>query len=109
MLDNKNIIPVSEYIGAMINDVDLAKIDDNLFLAIFDAFDKYKGLLFRQQKLSPEKLVEFSRRFGDLDHAPQMEKGQTAVLGFPEIYIVSNILDANNEPIGSLGLSLIHI
>lgn len=103
MLDKKNIIPVSRHIGAMIDNVDLAKINDNLFLAIFDAFDKHKGLLFRQQNLSPEKLVAFSRRFGDLDHAPQMEKGQTAVLGFPEIYIVSNILDANNEPIGSLG------
>ena len=41
--------------------------------------------------------------FGDLDHAPQMENGKTAVEGFPEIYIVSNILDDNDKPIGSLG------
>ena len=103
MLANKNIIPVSKYIGAMVLDVDLAKIDEKAFTVISDAFDKYNGLLFREQSLSPEQLVKFSRLFGDLDHAPQMENGQTAVAGFPEIYIVSNILNENKEPIGSLG------
>ena len=103
MLANKNIIPVSKYIGAMVLDVDLAKIDEKTFTVISDAFDKYNGLLFREQSLSPEQLVKFSRLFGDLDHAPQMENGQTAVAGFPEIYIVSNILNENKEPIGSLG------
>ena len=103
MLANKNIIPVSKYIGAMVLDVDLAKIDEKSFAVISDAFDKYNGLLFREQSLSPEQLVKFSRLFGDLDHAPQMENGQTAVAGFPEIYIVSNILNENKEPIGSLG------
>ena len=103
MLANKNIIPVSKFIGAMVLDVDLAKIDEKSFAVISDAFDKYNGLLFREQSLSPEQLVKFSRLFGDLDHAPQMENGQTAVAGFPEIYIVSNILNENKEPIGSLG------
>ena len=103
MLANKNIIPVSKYIGAMVLDVDLAKIDKKTFTVISDAFDRYNGLLFREQSLSPEQLVKFSRLFGDLDHAPQMENGQTAVAGIPEIYIVSNILNENKEPIGSLG------
>ncbi|MFL2934043.1 MAG: TauD/TfdA dioxygenase family protein [Thalassobaculaceae bacterium] len=103
MLANKNIIPVSKYIGAMVLDVDLAKIDEKTFTVISDAFDRYNGLLFREQSLSPEQLVKFSRLFGDLDHAPQMENGQTAVAGIPEIYIVSNILNENKEPIGSLG------
>ena len=103
MLANKNIIPVSKYIGAMVLDADLAKIDKKTFTVISDAFDKYNGLLFREQSLSPEQLVKFSRLFGDLDHAPQMENGQTAVAGIPEIYIVSNILNENKEPIGSLG------
>jgi taurine dioxygenase len=103
VLANKNIIPVSKYIGAMVLDVDLAKIDEKTFTVISDAFDKYNGLLFREQSLSPEQLVKFSRLFGDLDHAPQMENGQTAVAGIPEIYIVSNILNENKEPIGSLG------
>jgi taurine dioxygenase len=59
--------------------------------------------VFRDQKLSPDDLVAFSRRFGDLDHAPQMENGKTAVPGFPEIYIVSNIKDGAGKAIGSLG------
>ena len=87
----------------MVLDVDLAEIDEKTFTVISHAFDKYNGLLFRKQSLSPEQLVKFSRLFGDLDHAPQMENGQTAVAGFPEIYIVSNILNKNKEPIGSLG------
>jgi taurine dioxygenase len=103
LLETKNIIPVSKSVGAVVLDVNLATIDENSFSIISTAFNKYKGLLFRNQTLSPEKLVEFSRRFGDLDHAPQMENGQTAVSGFPEIYIVSNILGADNKPIGSLG------
>ena len=70
---------------------------------IRSALDAYGGLLFRNQELSPENLVGFSKMFGDLDHAPQMENGKTAVEGFPEIYIVSNILDDNDKPIGSLG------
>ena len=85
MLANKNIIPVSKYIGAMVLDVDLAKIDEKTFPVISDAFDKYNGLLFREQSLSPEQLVKFSRLFGDLDHAPQMENGQTAVAGIPAV------------------------
>ena len=51
MLANKNIIPVSKYIGAMVLDVDLAKIDEKAFTVISDAFDKYNGLLFREQSL----------------------------------------------------------
>ena len=44
----------------------------------------------------------FSRRFGELDHAPIQENGRRFVEGHPEIYIVSNVIE-NGEPIGSLG------
>jgi len=47
-------------------------------------------------------LVAFSRRFGDLDFAPVQEAGRTSTDGFPEIYVVSNVIE-NGVAIGSLG------
>jgi taurine dioxygenase len=60
-------------------------------------------LLFRGQSLSDDDLVGFSRRFGGLDLAPIQENGRRFVDGKPEIYIVSNVLGADGEAIGSLG------
>ena len=98
-----NLKPLSESVGAEILSINLTKLHATEFKEIRSALDAYGGLLFRNQELSPENLVGFSKMFGDLDHAPQMENGKTAVEGFPEIYIVSNILDDNDKPIGSLG------
>ena len=98
-----NLKPLSDSVGAEILSINLTDLRATEFKEIRSALDTYGGLLFRNQELSPENLVVFSKMFGDLDHAPQMENGKTAVEGFPEIYIVSNILDDNDKPIGSLG------
>ena len=98
-----NLEPLSESVGAEILSINLTDLRATEIKEIRSALDTYGGLLFRNQELSPENLVVFSKMFGDLDHAPQMENGKTAVEGFPEIYIVSNILDDNDKPIGSLG------
>lgn len=100
---NIGVRPLTDSVGAEITGVDLAAVTDEQFAAIAEAFDRYAGLLFRDQTLTPEQLVAFSRRFGDLDHAPVMENGQTAVPGLPEVYLVSNIEGADGKPIGSLG------
>jgi taurine dioxygenase len=59
-------------------------------------------VLFRGQQLSDSDLIAFSRRFGALDQAPIQENGRRFVEGFPEIYVVSNVLE-NGVAIGSLG------
>jgi taurine dioxygenase len=59
-------------------------------------------VLVRDQRLSDQDLIAFSRRLGDLDWAPIQETGRRFVEGLPEIYIVSNV-KVNGEPIGSLG------
>jgi len=59
-------------------------------------------ILVRDQTLSDQDLIAFSRRFGDLDWAPVQETGRRFVEGLPEIYIVSNVT-VNGQPIGSLG------
>ncbi|SDF85055.1 TauD/TfdA dioxygenase family protein [Thalassobaculum litoreum] len=95
--------PLTPVVGAEILGIDLGNVDDAQFAFIRQAFDRHAGLLFRGQDLSPEQLVAFSRRFGELDHAPIMENGQTAVPGLPEVYLVSNIKGPDGKEIGSLG------
>ncbi|MCY4591044.1 MAG: TauD/TfdA family dioxygenase [Alphaproteobacteria bacterium] len=94
---------LTDTVGAEIEGVRLDRLDDASFDGIRAALDRHGGVLFRDQSLEPADLVAFSRRFGELDHAPVMENGRTAVEGLPEIYIVSNVLDAQGRPIGSLG------
>lgn len=88
--------------GAEIVDLDLRGIDDHVFAAIHDAWVRHSVLLFRGQALSDPDLIAFSRRLGDLDHAPNQENGRRIASGMPELYVVSNVRE-NGVAIGSLG------
>lgn len=97
------VTPLPAALGAEIGNVDLADLSDREFALVSDALDRYSGLLIRDQTLTDQDLVAFSGRFGKLDHAPVQENGRTFVPGMPEVYVVSNIRDADGRPIGSLG------
>lgn len=90
-------------LGVELEGVDLADLTEPEAAGVRTAFERHGAILVRDQRLGPEDLVAFSRRFGPLDEAPLMENGRTAVPGFPEIYVVSNVLGADGKPIGSLG------
>jgi taurine dioxygenase len=60
-------------------------------------------LLFRNQRLTEDDLLAFSRHFGALDAPPNQGAGRKSPPGYPQIYIVSNVLDKKGEPIGALG------
>ena len=92
----------SAVLGAEIDGVDLRALEDSSFAAIHRAWLDHQVLLFRDQPLSDEDLVAFSRRFGALDEAPVQETGRRFVDGFPEIYVVSNVVQ-DGVAIGSLG------
>ena len=94
--------PTGAGLGAQIGNVDLRKLDDSLFAELHRAWLQNLVLLIRDQQLTDADLINFSRRFGDLDWAPVQETGRRFVEGLPEIYVVSNVLE-NGEPIGSLG------
>jgi taurine dioxygenase len=96
------IVPSGKPIGAEIRGVDLRAISDVDFAAIQRAWNDHSVLLFRGQQLTDDDLIAFSRRFGDLDWAPVQETGRRFVEGYPEIYVVSNVV-VDGEPIGSLG------
>src|SRR3974390_2293081 len=96
------VIPTGAALGAEVRGVKLRHVDDAKFSAIHHAWVKHEVLLFRDQVLSDDDLIAFSKRFGALDWAPVQENGRRFVEGKPEIYIVSNVLE-NGVAIGSLG------
>jgi taurine dioxygenase len=96
------IIPTGKPLGAELRGVDLRQISSDEFAAIYRAWLDHLVILFRGQELSDQDLISFSRRFGELDWAPVQETGRRFVEGYPEIYVVSNVIE-NGAPIGSLG------
>jgi len=96
------VCPGDGALGAEIRSVDLRGISDADFGAIHRAWLDHLVLLFRRQQLTDEDLTRFSRHFGNLDLAPIQETGRRFVDGYPEIYVVSNVIE-NGVPIGSLG------
>lgn len=96
--------PIMQAGGAEITGVDLARLDDATFRDIERAWYRFGFLLFRDQKLSDDDLLAFSRRFGELDPPPNQERGRQSPEGYPDIYVISNVLDRKTgEPIGALG------
>lgn len=104
MIDSSivTVVPTGQALGAEIRKVDLKSLSAEDFDAIHRAWLDHLVILFRGQQLTDADLVAFSRRFGDLDHAPVQETGRRFVEGYPEIYVVSNVIE-NGVPIGSLG------
>ena len=96
------VIPTGAALGAEVRGVDLRHLDEAGFSRVVQAWHDHSVVLVRDQRLSDQDLIAFSRRLGDLDWAPIQETGRRFVEGLPEIYIVSNV-KVNGEPIGSLG------
>jgi taurine dioxygenase len=90
-------------VGAEIQQVDLSHLSDAEFSQIEQAWNRHSALLFRDQKLTDDDLLAFSRRFGELDPPPVQEHGRQSPEGYPEVYVVSNVLDDKGAPIGALG------
>ncbi len=102
VLSSIEIVPTNAALGAEVRGVDLRRVDEATFAAIHRAWVDHQVLLFRSQNMGDADLITFSRRFGDLDIAPVQENGRRFVEGYPEIYVVSNVIE-NGVAIGSLG------
>src|SRR5215475_9702910 len=94
---------VTPVVGAEILDVDLRDVSAATQEAINSAFAKHGALVFRNQKISDDDLLVFSRALGDLDPPPNQEHGRLSPPGYPDIYVVSNVLDEKGQPLGALG------
>lgn len=96
------VVPSSAALGAEIRNVNLADLHGDDFASIHRAWLDHLVILIRDQQLSDQDLITFSQRFGELDWAPIQETGRRFVDGYPEIYVVSNVIE-DGAPIGSLG------
>jgi taurine dioxygenase len=73
--------PIAGALGAEIEGVDLADLDDETFAEIRRAFLDHLVVFFRDQTLTPEQHKAFGRRFGTLNVHPFVE----GLEGHPEI------------------------
>lgn len=90
--------PSDTKVGAEIYGFDLgAPLDEAMFRQVSAAFDRHSVLVFRDQALTPEARIAFSKRFGPLQINVRSEFNKP---GHPEIYTVSNI-EKDGKPIGS--------
>jgi taurine dioxygenase len=84
-------------LGAEVFGLDLStSLSDAAFTPIVDAHLAHHVLVFRDQRITPEQQIAFSRRFGPLQiHVLR----QFQLPGYPEILVVSNIKE-DGQPIG---------
>ncbi len=93
--DNKrqkfSVVPLNSDFGAEITGIDLScPMDDETFAAVRDAFFKNSIVVFRDQKITEEQQIAFSRRFGDLEiHVLK----QFLHPRHPEILMISNVVE----------------
>ncbi|GGD85819.1 TauD/TfdA dioxygenase family protein [Caballeronia grimmiae] len=91
------IRPFDGPLGAEVIGLDLSRpLSQADFARIHRAHLDYHVLVFRDQRITPEQQVAFSRRFGPLQ---RHVLHQFALSGHPEVLIVSNIVE-NGKPIG---------
>ncbi|MEX3966905.1 TauD/TfdA dioxygenase family protein [Paraburkholderia sp. EG286B] len=92
-----DILLLDAPLGAEVVGLDLTQpLSSEDFARIHRAHLDHHVLVFRDQRITPEQQVEFSRRFGPLQiHVLH----QFALAGHPEVLIVSNIVE-NGKPIG---------
>jgi taurine dioxygenase len=93
------VTKLGERLGAEISGVDLAQpLDEATFGEIAKAFFDNQVVVFREQRLTPEQQIAFTRRFGELEHHVRRE---SCLPGFPEILVVSNVVDEQGRAIGT--------
>ena len=103
--DSFEVIPSGAALGADIVGLDLTQeIDSAVFDRVIDAWDKHLVLRFRNQDLTEDQFVRFSRYFGSLDKAPTRPVNGSYHPSREEIAVISNIVQGG-VPIGGLGNS----
>ena len=96
--------PITAVAGAEVTGIDLARpLPDDDFETLKRAWLEHNGVLvIRDQVLTPEQHLEFSRRFGPLfgEEEPLQDTVKKYLLpGFPAIYRVSNKVE-DGRPLG---------
>jgi len=92
--------PSTAPLGNEITGLDISReLDAETFRELSKAYADHSVLVFRNQKLTPEQHIRFSRGFGELEiHVVE----RYLLPGHPEIFRVSNIVE-NGQRIGGSG------
>jgi len=86
---NFNVTPIHPALGAEISGIDLSQgLDDETFNTIDDLFNQYSVIFFRNQTLTPEQHIEFTKKFGSLMISTI---SRYVLQAHPEILLVSNV------------------
>jgi taurine dioxygenase len=102
-IDGEKIMPPLQFktltipLASEVLNVNLSKpLADDEFKKIDARFSERSVLIFRDQKITPDQHVAFSRRFGDLEvHVLK----QYLLADYPEILVISNVVE-NGKPVG---------
>lgn len=88
---------LTEPVGSKVTGVDLSKpMDDGTFATINNTFNDRSVLVLRNQNMTEEQHIAFSRRFGNLEiHVLK----QYLLPDHPEILLISNV-EKDGKPIG---------
>ncbi len=84
-------------VGAEVMGVDLAAVSAAQIGAIKQAWYRHDVLIFRNQTMTDDDLLSFSKHFGQLDPPPNQGAGRKSPPGYPDVYVVSNVLDEKGE------------
>lgn len=88
---------LSNALGAEVCNVDLTQpMSESTFGEIHRAFLDYGILLFRNQNISREQHIDFSRRFGELDDHASLPRDRHP--DYPEILLVTNRPNPDGTP-----------
>ena len=94
--------PLSHAVGVEILGVDIASdLDDATIAAIRQALVENCVILFRDQDLTHEQHIAFSRRFGELPHYPALARELHP--DHPEVWVLTNERQADGSPSPTLG------
>ncbi|MDB5809727.1 MAG: hypothetical protein JWN94_1849 [Betaproteobacteria bacterium] len=89
--------PLSYALGAEVCDIDTARnMSEHEFGGIYRAFLDNGILLFRDQKLTREQHIEFSRHFGELDNHDALPRDRHP--DYPELLMVTNEPKPDGSP-----------
>jgi taurine dioxygenase len=88
---------LSHALGAEVCDVDISKpMSEAFFGDIYQAFLTHGILLFRNQEITREQHIEFSRRFGELDRHDALPRDRHP--NYPESLLVTNEPKPDGSP-----------
>ncbi len=96
--------PLNPFFGAEITSShQIAHLSEGEFDQLVHLWHTRHVLVLRGQQVTDPEFEAFSARLGPLDPPPNQGAGKKNVPGHPNLYVVSNVLDATGEPIGALG------